>query len=264
MTFTDQAIWFLNGFWNDGLDKQAEKIWNWVHTCIEIDTGKPKMYGSKTADVKEASELDELKAHVFLEKMKETLTVVELRKRLKALDIDNNNRMALAEYMLDAFKKTPTQLVNAPQGDCDPQKLAAAQAACNAAGDALATATAAQAEVTAALNEVHSQEKTYNDKVAALEAQANDTSLGGVKQGKAKNELAQLKGEDPLPLRKAKLTLSAALKRAEKATAAAEAAFAEAEAQLEAIKKGGGGVAQGRIWWMERELTEKKKYMPKK
>jgi len=85
-----------------------------------------------------------------------------------------------------------------------------------------------------------------------------------VKQGKAKNELAQLKGEDPLPLRKAKLTLSAALKRAEKATAAAEAAFAEAEAQLEAIKKAGGGVAQGRIWWMERELTEKKKYMPKK
>jgi len=24
------------------------------------------------------------------------------------------------------------------------------------------------------------------------------------------------------------------------------------------------GAARGRIWWMERELTEKKKYMPKK
>jgi len=264
MSFTNQAIWFLNGFWNDGLDKQAEKIWTWVHLCIELDSGKPKLYGVKTSDVKEGCDLDELKAHVFLEKMKETLTVVELRKRLKALDIDNNNRMALAEYMLDAFKKTPSQLVNAPQGDCDPEKLAKAQAACNAAGDALAAATSAQAEVTAALNEVHSQEKAYNDKCSALEAQANDSSAGGVKQGKAKNELAQLKGEDPLPLRKAKLTLSAALKRAEKATTAAEAAFAAAEAELEAIKKGGGGVAQGRIWWMERELNEKKKYMPKK
>jgi len=204
--------------------------------------------------------------------------VVELRKRLKALDIDNNNKMALAEYMLDALKKTPQQLVNAPQGDSDPQKLAAAQAACQAAGDALAEATSsetackqAQAEVTAALAEVHSQEKVLNDKLSALESASNDSSLGAVKQNKAKNELAQLKGEDPLPLRKAKLTLSAALKRAEKATAlaqeklaAAEAAFAEAEAQLEAIKKAGGGAAKGRIWWMERELTEKKKYMPKR
>jgi len=277
-TFTEQAIWFLNGFWNDGLDKQAERIWQMVHLCIEIDTGKPKMYGNKTSDLKEGNELDELKAHVFLEKMKETLTVVELRKRLKALDIDNNNRMALAEYMLDAFKKTPQQLVNAPQGDSDPQKLAAAQRACQAAGDALAEATSseaackqAQAEVAAALAEVQAQEKAYNHKVAQLEAASNDSSLGAVKQNKAKNELAQVKGEDPLPLRKAKLTLSAALKRAEKATAlaqeklvAAEAAFAEAEAQLEAIKKAGGGAARGRIWWMERELTEKKKYMPKR
>jgi len=186
--------------------------------------------------------------------------------------------MALAEYMLDALKKTPQQLVNAPQGDSDPQKLAAAQAACQAAGDALAEATSsetackqAQAEVTAALAEVHAQEKALNDKLSALEAASSDSALGAVKQNKAKNELAQLKGEDPLPLRKAKLTLSAALKRAEKATllaqeklGAAEAAFAEAEAQLEAIKKAGGGAAKGRIWWMERELTEKKKFMPKR
>jgi len=169
-------------------------------------------------------------------------------------------------------------LVNAPQGDSDPQKLAAAQAACRAAGDALADATAseaackqAQAEVAAALAEVHAQETAYNDKVSLLEAIANDSTQGAVKANKAKNELAQLKGEDPLPLRKAKLTLGAANKRAEKATALAqqqlaeaEAAFARAEAELDAIKKAGGGVAKGRIWWMERELTEKKKYMPKR
>jgi len=277
-TFTEQAIWFLNGFWNDGLDKQAERIWSMVHLAIECETGKPKMYGSKTSDVKESSELDELKAHVFLEKMKETLTVVELRKRLKALDIDNNNKMALAEYMLDAFKKTPQQLVAAPQGDSDPEKLAAAQRAVQGAGDALSEAIAsetackqAQAEVAAALAEVNRQEKEFNDKCASLEAIANDASAGAVKKNKASNELAQLKGEDPLPLRKAKLTLGAALKKAEKAVAlaqeklaAAEQAFADAEAQLEAIKKAGGGAARGRIWWMERELSEKKKYMPKK
>jgi len=179
---------------------------------------------------------------------------------------------------MDAFKKTPQQLVDAPQGDSDPVKLAAAQKAMQAAGDALADAVQseaackqAQAEVSAALAEVHRQEKEYNDKLSALEAGANDQSAGGVKRNKAANELAQLKGEDPLPLRKAKLTLGAANKKAEKATAAAqasvaaaEAAFAEAERQLDAIKKAGGGAAKGRIWWMERELAEKKKFMPKK
>jgi len=106
-----------------------------------------------------------------------------------------------------------------------------------------------------------------------------------MKKGTAKNELAQLESEDPLPLRKAKITQGAALKKAEKAAkvaadekdaadtaarnaaeskVAAEAAFAEAEKQLETLKRKGDGIAQGAIWWMERELLERRKYMPKK
>lgn len=42
----------------------------------------------------------------------------------------------------------------------------------------------------------------------------------------------------------------------------AQQMFKEAEDQLEAVKNAGGGVAQGKIWWMERELAEKKKFMP--
>ena len=54
--------------------------------------------------------------------------------------------------------------------------------------------------------------------------------IGGVvSRNKAKNELAQLKAEDPLPLRKARITLEAALKRAEKTRAPFEAATKVAE-----------------------------------
>eukprot|EP00034_Subulatomonas_tetraspora_P000052 GABW01000070.1.p1 GENE.GABW01000070.1~~GABW01000070.1.p1 ORF type:complete len:55 (-),score=12.36 GABW01000070.1:83-247(-) len=38
-------------------------------------------------------------------------------------------------------------------------------------------------------------------------------NLGVVKRNRAANELAQLKDEDPLPLRKAKITQGAALRR---------------------------------------------------
>jgi len=100
-----------------------------------------------------------------------------------------------------------------------------------------------------------------------------------------------LKGENPLPLRKAKITQEAALRKCEKERKAAQAALAElqvktAEAEektrnveaavreteakfqeardfLEEVKAK-GGAALGAIWWMERELKEAQKYLPKK
>lgn len=276
MTHTEQAIWFLNGFW-DELEPKAEELWECAHMMIEIQTGKPKLYGSRQVAIDEGCDIDEMQAHVFLEKRKETLTVMALRKRLNALDIDNNKRMALAEYLVDHYGKTPTQLVNAPQGDSDPAALNAAQAAMDAAGEALnhaqdseAAAKKSQAELEAAVAELAAEEKAHADKLAGLEAIANGDG-GVVKKNKAKNEIEQMKAEDPLPLRKAKITQAAALKKAEKATKVAEAAleaaaaaFAAAEEQLQAVKNAGGGVARGKIWWMERELSEKKKFMPKR
>lgn len=91
-SFTEQGIWFLNGFWNDGLDKvcldfslspsllfsdpsssfsKLRKsglgctcalklnlvLCNDVHREKKKCSGKPKMYGSKTNDTKEGNEL---------------------------------------------------------------------------------------------------------------------------------------------------------------------------------------------------------------
>ena len=56
----------------------------------ETETGQKKLYGKRKVEVKEGCDLDEHKAHVFLEKLGETLTVTALRKRLKELDVDMN------------------------------------------------------------------------------------------------------------------------------------------------------------------------------
>jgi len=275
-THTEQAVWWLNGFWKDGAEAAAEDIWGFVHTMIEIESGAPKLYGKRKQEVKEGCDLDEMKSHVFLEKLGNTLTVRELRARLKEIDIDNNNMMALSEYLLEHYKRKPKELVDAPQGDTDPEKLAAAQAAVAAASEALDLATEARAaaqraqdELAAAVAALEAEEKAFADKLASLQAKAEDTSTGTVGRMKAKNLIAQMKSEDPMPLRKAKITQGAALKRSEKATKAAEEslkaaqqAFADAEDQLEAIKKAGGGVAHGAVWWLERELTERRKFMP--
>jgi len=308
-THTAQGIWWLNGFWKEpGCGKDyAETMWKDVHQMIELEAGRPKLYGSKVWDVKEGSDLDELQSHVFLEKIGGTMTVVELRKKLAALDLDKNNRMALSEYLLGKFKKTPEQLINAPQGgEAEAAKLAAAQAALEKAAAALRDAVAREAasqaaakeaekalwasetakqELAAAVAELEAQEKALADKKGGFQAKIDDPQLSAMKKGQAKNELAQLESEDPLPLRKAKITQAAALKKAEKAAklaadekdaadaasvaatkakAAAEAAFAEADAQLQKLKQFGDGVAQGAVWWMERELAERKKYLPRK
>jgi len=166
-----------------------------------------------------------------------------------------------------------------------------------------AEAKAAQAELEVALQELKAQEDAFNAKTADLKRKSEEGSV--VSQNKAKNELAQHLASDPLPLRKAKITQEAAVKKAERAVkAAAEARVAAENAAVEAVKavkaaeaarkesekataeaekaveamqvkvdeaeaylafvKSKPGRASGAIWWMERELFEKKKFMPER
>jgi len=163
-THTQQAVWWLNGFWADGASEYAETLWNQVLLMIEAETGHKKLYGKRAQEVKEGCDLDELKAHVFLEKMGETLTVRELRKRLADLDIDNNKRMALSEYLLAKYKKTPQQLVAAPQGDADQARLDAAQEQLNRAQDQLSEVQDALAKQKAAEALVKQAEANYKQR----------------------------------------------------------------------------------------------------
>jgi len=165
------------------------------------------------------------------------------------------------------------------------------------------------------LEALKKEEQAFNDKKTELQTKSESSGVAGMT---AKNQLAQLLSEDPLPLRKAKITAEAAAKKTEKANKDAQAAkekaqqeyetsetariaaeeaerqaeadriaaesaaaqaeadriaaeeslkeseakLAEAEAFLAEVKKK-SSKTHGTFWWLDRELAERKKYMPK-
>eukprot|EP01111_Echinosteliopsis_oligospora_P018980 TRINITY_DN896_c0_g1_i1.p1 TRINITY_DN896_c0_g1~~TRINITY_DN896_c0_g1_i1.p1 ORF type:complete len:327 (+),score=129.98 TRINITY_DN896_c0_g1_i1:205-1185(+) len=304
--YVDQAKFFLNAYFDDVVGKgEGENVWNWVNKFIELDKEKGKSGDS----------LDEFSAHRFLEQIGETLRVVELRETLREIDLDFNKRMAVVEFLVYRYKKTITELLKKPQGDSSLLQVAEdklrtvseafdklqiqlaeqkeieenARVTLAAQRKAEESVKAAEAELRTAVDSLSAEEKARADKIADLE-QKSTTGSSQVAKSKAAAELAQAKQEDPLPLRKAKLTQEAALKKVEKERKAAEAASAKSEAAqrdaeqktreveaavvetekaleeakqyLEDVKK--NAVPRGSIWWMERELEEKQKYLPKK
>jgi len=288
-THREQAKWFLNGFWNEGGEDAAEDVWKITHHFVELGCGQKILYGKKKQNLEEGCDLDEVKSHRILEILGETMTVLALRKRLDALDIDNNKRMSLSEYLLDKYGKTPSKLVNAPQGTIEGKELEEAEKKVTQAQELLDEALVAKddcekkeaplkkanEELKAVVDEIQEIEKKRAEKIAKLDGKINNKKNSTVTIGRAKSEKDQLLSEDPLPLRKAKLTQKAQLKKVKKARKPfkkatdlakekhedAEKAFKDAEDFLNELKNR-GGTPHGSIWWMSRELQEKKKFMP--
>jgi len=262
-----QAVWFLNGYWEQFAKDEAEKIWAYKHKYDQLDLEKKES----------GCGLDELNAHRFLEAFGETMTVTDLRDQLRAQGaITTRPKLVpLTHYLAIRYKIDWHVLVNSAQGDNSAEiaeaqkKLEEVQAAFreseqraseartalneaqnreNAARIAQqeakereaeahrakelsiareADSKAAQKELEAAFAVVKAEEDAYNGKTEDLKRRSEEGGL--VSRNKAKNELAQHLGEDPLPLRRAKISAEAAVKRAEKATAAAAEARAAAE-----------------------------------
>jgi len=295
--YKDQATWFLNAYWDQFGSAEAERVWSWVKKLSQLDTEKHA----------EGNGVDEVLAHRFFESQNETMTVVELREGLRSTGaIGPSERpkiVPLTHVLLFKFREKVNwkTLVNT-KGDNtaeiqEAQRLLdqvfaafqesdkQAQLARNAENEARvqeAPFKAAQEELEAAVADVKSQEDAYNKKAEDLKRRSEEGTV--VQQNKAKNELAQHLQEDPLPLRKAKVTLEAARKKAEKArapfeaaTKAAEVARAKAEEALEQTRKrvadaeaylaevkAKPGTPHGAIWWLERELAEQKSYLPER
>jgi DNA repair exonuclease SbcCD ATPase subunit len=308
LTYKEQLVWFLNAFWTTIGERDAEHFWDYQRKCSELDL-QHRQAGSA---------LDEMNAHVFLEHFKETMTVRAMRERLRESGAigatERPKNVPITHILLFKYGVNWHELVNATQGDnkeevaeaqrrleavqtafreaeARAQEAAAAlQEAKKSEADARAReaeAQAAKAELEAALAEVKAQEDAYNAKTQDLTQKSESGSI--VARNKAKNELAQHLGEDPLPLRRAKITAEAAVKKAdrtraaaaaareaaerfaaesEKAKAAAEEAVDEAQRQvgeaeqyLNEVKRK-PGQAMGALWWIERELHEAKAYLP--
>jgi len=321
-TYKEQLIWMLNGYWHKFGESEAENFWLYHEKLKELDMDSHE----------NGCALDELNAHRFLEHFNLTMTVREMRNGLRETGAIGQTEKFKAvpptHVLIHNYKVDFHELVNSSQGDNKAEleeaqkKLDAVMAAfeeSNARAQEAAVALekskqaeaaayaaaeeskvkeqesiAAKAELEAALAELKAQEDAYNNKTEELKRKSEEG--GVVSRNKAKNELAQHLGEDPLPLRRAKINQEAAVRKAEKAAkaaaeavvaseaaaqkaseavqasveakAAAEAAVevarqkvAEAEAYLEEVKSK-PGQAEGAIWWMERELHEAKKYLP--
>merc|ERR1712137_427004 len=318
-TYKEQAVWFLNCFWEEFADKEAELIWQYVLKNAELDLENHET----------GSGLDEMKAHVFLERFDETLTVREMRAKLRSTGAigeserpklvplmhyllykynadwhtlvdetrqgDNKEELEKAEQMLkevqQAFQESERAasaarkaLLEAQSKEADAkareaeavareneavqreneavqrekeaverenaakaseqqakQREAAAKASAEesrkieeqAKKDAVA-AKQAEVDAQAAQKEL---EAAFNAKKSELERKGNDESIGLVTRNKAKNELAQLLAEDPLPLKRAKITQEAAVRKADKATAHAAQTRQASEASAAAASK---------------------------
>merc|ERR1712232_859736 len=109
-SYKDQAIWYLNAFWKD-METDAELLWKYVERCSELDDQEHE----------NGCGLDEMKAHVFLEKFDETLTVRALREKLRQTGaIGQTQRpkiVPLIHYLLFKYGTDWHKLVNSAQGD---------------------------------------------------------------------------------------------------------------------------------------------------
>jgi len=275
-THKEQIEWFLNAYWGE-YQQEAERMWTWNLKCAELDLQNHE----------NGSGLDELNAHRFFEHFNEPLTVRAMRDSLRSTGaIDGNLKsVPITHIIIFKFNLDWRDLVN--RSIANQAELAKAQKLLEEVTNAFKVAEQrarearaleapfkkAQEEVESALAEVQAEENAYHGKIN--DAKRRSEEGGVVSRNKAKAELAQLEAEDPLPLRKAKITLEAAQKRAEKARAPFAAArqvaeeamdeasrkVDEAQAYLDEIKKQ-PGQPYGSIWWVDRELHEQKKYLP--
>ena len=202
--YSKQAVFWLNAYWAEH-SSEAEKVWEYVRGFINLDSRK-----------EEGCDLDEFYSHKFLEKFGETMTALELRNKLKTIDINNDHHMSLLEYLLNRYSGDVETLLSRPQGT----------------NEELEKAQHALEVVQAEIKRIESTKTDLEEKAQA----------GGVKGNTAKQELFKLLNEDPLELNRAVITAEAAVRKAQKLDSK---------------------VAQGQVWWLDRELQEAKKYKPK-
>jgi len=209
-----------------------------------------------------------------------------MREKLASYGVEKIKNVPISHYLMWKYNLKANEVANAPQGS-SPQELAEAQRLFDAvlvafkevertkneALEAERPFKIAQDELNKALAELKAQEDAYANRTADLKKKSEEG--GAVQKNKAKAELEIHLKEDPLPLRKAKITTEAAERKADKVRApfrvareAAEAAEDEARARLKEAEdyleevKSKPGQPYGALFFLDRELQEKRKYLP--
>jgi len=268
--YKDQACFFLNAYWVEFQKKQGkfgtdglDAVWKYYDIFLEVDKTQweeVKKQPWKTSGWVEGNSLDELFSHKVLEKLNKVLTVIKFREEFRKIDVNFDKRMAIVEFLLWNYDVKVDDLMTRPQGT-NYKEIEAAQKKIDEVQKSLDELNSALEEQKHAAAELKAQEEAHAKAIATLEAKSHDEHLGMVARNKAANELAQLKEKDPTPLRKAKITTEAAVRRVDHAVKETEAKLKEALDYLEKVKKMGGG-GEGSLWWMEKTVSEAKKFLP--
>merc|ERR1712063_127435 len=218
-SYKDQAVWFLNAFWTKGLEGETERLWGYVQQNNELDL-------ENHAD---GCALDEMKAHVFLEKFSETLTVREMRDKLRSTGaIGQSERpklVPLTHYLLFRYEGDWHHLVNAPQGD-NQEEIERAQQMLKEVQEAYRLAEQRDREATAALKEATAAEKEAKAREADAKAKEAD-ALAKEADAKAKEAAAVAREEEAL-------STETAAKAREAEALEAEAPFKAAQEEVSA------------------------------
>jgi len=254
-SFSAQAIFFLNAFWVEFGD-QAEFVYSHSWRIIkEVDMHHKGINYIHLYE--EGNDLDFDMGLYFFEKLckytesnkpalsadYETslptmMTSIVRKKELRdKVDVNFDGRVGFLEYLLYQYNASPKDLMSRMESAPDED-------------EAIRKARLALEEVNKAIN-AYEAEKTRLEEAAA--------GGKGIKALKAKNELAQL-NSSPLweRLNKALITAEAAVR------------IATRNARKNGGKVGNGsgapaGRSEGAVWWMNRDLKEKKeKYGPRK
>merc|ERR1712137_1012921 len=182
LTYKQQAVWFLNAFWEQ-VEKDAELLWKYVLTCADLDM---ELHGDGCG-------LDEVNAHRFLEVYGETLTVRELREKLRSTGaLEQNERpkiVPITHYLLFKYNADWHKLVNASQGD-NSKEIAEAQRLLESVQALFKQADARYKEAAAALREAESRAAA----AAASEAKAKAAEADALeKEAEARKQEAPFK-----------------------------------------------------------------------
>jgi len=251
--FSEQACFFLNAFW-DEYGSQAEIIYSVTWDYIKkTDMHNKGIRYIHTYD--EGNELDFDMSLYFFEQLwkfysekngekwvkdypisiTHEMTAINRKKELRdKVDVNFDGKMSFLEYLLYQYKASPKTLMDRSKGSDDlPEEVKAALRA---------------------LEEVNRRVREYETEKKRLEDESESGGGSGIKALKAKNELAQLKS-GPL------------WEQINKALITAEAAVRIASKKYGVNAVGGSSEpsrTNGTMWWMNRELEEKKRLYGKK
>eukprot|EP00013_Stygamoeba_regulata_P018161 CAMPEP_0177676054 /NCGR_PEP_ID=MMETSP0447-20121125/27559_1 /TAXON_ID=0 /ORGANISM="Stygamoeba regulata, Strain BSH-02190019" /LENGTH=328 /DNA_ID=CAMNT_0019184541 /DNA_START=38 /DNA_END=1020 /DNA_ORIENTATION=- len=274
LPYKRQALWFLNGYWNDVVNPDtATTIWNWTREFVRLENLSTNPRGE------EGNELDQFWSAKFLEDNDVAMTQNARKEALRSIDVDHNGRMSLIEYLIWKFKKSVADCANAPQGSLTPEQqreLDECQDALVRLGEALERLRQAEVDLKAEQEELKStqvqpsppasqqthscglgvctscpparplslhgwgvdafeaEERKYKAECDRLKGLSEDQAVSSVQRSKANVQLQQLLAEDPLPLRKAKITQEAVVRRVQKEQAPLLQSLATQKAEVAA------------------------------